>query len=65
MNKTHLIIINIDVKIYKVKNWKVINIKSGKCERKEIDRENNSHICFYFNKFIMILLTMNIIYTEV
>lgn len=48
--RTHLIIINIDIKIYKVENWKVINIKSGKCERKEIDRENNSYIHFYFNK---------------
>ena len=48
--RTHLIIINIDIKIDKVENWKVINIKSGKCERKETDRENNSCIHFCFNK---------------
>jgi hypothetical protein len=37
--RRHLIIISIDIKIYKVENWKVINIKCGKCERREIDRK--------------------------
>jgi hypothetical protein len=48
--RTHLIIINVDIKIYKVENRKVINIKSGKYERTETDWENNSYRHFYFNK---------------